>query len=300
MAPSAALYLAILLLAGNCAHAAGGEPPGQELEWMPGCKEAAEAQLAEMQAGVPQNGTQLLFLGDSITEIWRGTLCGKPCHPAVQLNCPEFAGLMQRYFGQYSPAVQAIAGDQVANLMWRIQNGALPNANQTQPKVAVLLIGINDLSKLGHNAPGIAPTDRQLLKAAPTVATRQVVTFLLQYWERIEEAVGLLQERLPRTQIVLLGLLPAGTWGLPGAANYSWPSKYSRALPVVNTRLRAYAAGQPRVQYLDCGARFLVPNGTAIDPALMPDALHPSAAGMERGIAQCIKPLVDLLMQIAT
>lgn len=39
---------------------------------------------------------------------------------------------MQRYFGQYSPAVQAIAGDQVANLMWRIQNGALPNANQTQ------------------------------------------------------------------------------------------------------------------------------------------------------------------------
>ena len=54
MAPSAALYLAILLLAGNCAHAAGGEPPGQELEWMPGCKEAAEAQLAEMQAGVPQ------------------------------------------------------------------------------------------------------------------------------------------------------------------------------------------------------------------------------------------------------
>ncbi len=36
-----------------------------------------------------QNGTQLLFLGDSITEIWRGTLCGKPCHPAVQLNCPE-------------------------------------------------------------------------------------------------------------------------------------------------------------------------------------------------------------------
>lgn len=34
-----------------------------------------------------QNGTQLLFLGDSITEVWRGTVCGIPCHPALQLQC---------------------------------------------------------------------------------------------------------------------------------------------------------------------------------------------------------------------
>jgi len=51
------------------------------------------------------------------------------------------------------------------------------------------------------------------------------------------------------------------------------------------------------VHYVGCGYRFLNANRTAIDPALMPDALHPSAAGMERGIAQCIKPLVDQLMR---
>ena len=40
----------------------------------------------------PQNGTQLLFLGDSITEGWRGTVCGIPCHPALQLQCDACVG----------------------------------------------------------------------------------------------------------------------------------------------------------------------------------------------------------------
>ena len=60
---------------------------------------------------------------------------------------------------------------------------------------------------------------------------------------------------------------------------------------------RAVAANQTGVHYVDCSTRFLNAGHTAIDAALMPDALHPSAAGMERGIAQCIKPLVDALMK---
>ena len=50
------------------------------------------------------------------------------------------------------------------------------------------------------------------------------------------------------------------------------------------------------MHYTACGWRFLNAESTAVDATLMPDALHPSAAGMERGIAQCIKPLVDTLM----
>lgn len=60
---------------------------------------------------------------------------------------------------------------------------------------------------------------------------------------------------------------------------------------------RAFAAKQPNMHFTACGWRFLNANRTAIEAALMPDALHPSAAGMERGIAQCIKPLVDALMK---
>ena len=41
-------------------------------------------------------------------------------------------GLLQRYFGQYRPAVQAVAGDRVEHLVWRMQNGALPTRNQVR------------------------------------------------------------------------------------------------------------------------------------------------------------------------
>lgn len=51
------------------------------------------------------------------------------------------------------------------------------------------------------------------------------------------------------------------------------------------------------MRFLDCGPRFLTAGGTQIDAALMPDALHPGKAGHERGLAQCIKPVVDELMQ---
>ena len=53
----------------------------------------------------------------------------------------------------------------------------------------------------------------------------------------------MLRQRLPRAQIVLLGLLPAGVWGLPGQGNHTWPSVYSKALPLVNTRLRCGGMG---------------------------------------------------------
>ncbi len=62
------------------------------------------------------------------------------------------------------------------------------------------------------------------------------------------------------------------------------------------TTCREFAATQASVHYADCGAHFLNADRTAIDAALMPDALHPSAAGLEK-LAQCIKPLVDLLMR---
>ena len=39
-------------------------------------------------------------------------------------------GLFERYFGQHSSSVQGVGGDQVMNLMWRLQHGALPTKSQ--------------------------------------------------------------------------------------------------------------------------------------------------------------------------
>ena len=59
---------------------------------------------------------------------------------------------------------------------------------------------------------------------------------------------------------------------------------------------RQYADLDGYIHYLDCGERFFAPGGRAIDPALMPDALHPSTTGFEL-FAECLLPLVATVMQ---
>ena len=71
----------------------------------------------------------LLFLGDSITETWRGTDMGRVCR-----RCAGVADVFRAYFGsRYNAEVLAVGGDQIAHLHWRLLHGETP-AKQ-QPKV---------------------------------------------------------------------------------------------------------------------------------------------------------------------
>src|SRR5271165_180096 len=76
----------------------------------------------------------LLFLGDSITDGWRGQ-----------------KKIWDKAFGEYKPANFGIGGDQTQHVLWRIQNGELDGI---KPKVAVLMIGTNNTG--GHSAEQIA------------------------------------------------------------------------------------------------------------------------------------------------
>lgn len=58
---------------------------------------------------------------------------------------------------------------------------------------------------------------------------------------------------------------------------------------------RGWAQGQSRVHFIDCGSAFLAANGRSISPSLMPDALHPGAAGMA-ALAACAGPLIGGLL----
>lgn len=73
-----------------------------------------------------QRGTDVVFLGDSITDRWQGA--GRAAWHAA------FAPLGAVDFG--------ISGDGVGQVLWRVQHGEIaPSA----PRVVVLLIGTNDL-----------------------------------------------------------------------------------------------------------------------------------------------------------
>ncbi len=119
-------------------------------------------------------------------------------------------------------------------------------------RVVVLMIGTNNLAA-----------------ATPADVARGVAA-----------VVAAVRERLPDATVVLNALLPRGAPDDPLRAK----------LADVNARIQPLADGS-RVRWLDVGPAFLAPDGT-IPPALMPDGLHPSAAGYELWAAG-LRPLLE-------
>ena len=80
----------------------------------------------------------LVFIGDSITDGWRGGEQNK---------------LYNERWGKHNPYNIGISGDQTQHVLWRIQHGELDGI---KPKVAVMMIGTNNL---GNNNPPHTPAD---------------------------------------------------------------------------------------------------------------------------------------------
>ena len=78
-------------------------------------------------------GVDLLFLGDSITDGWRGG--GK--------------AIWDKYFAPLKAANFGISGDRTEHVIWRLRNGELEGI---QPRLAVVMIGTNN----GAPAPDVA------------------------------------------------------------------------------------------------------------------------------------------------
>jgi lysophospholipase L1-like esterase len=74
----------------------------------------------------------VLFLGDSITDGWRGF---NPKNKSGGKN------VWEKSFGPLKSANFGIGGDRTEHVLWRIQNGELDGI---KPKVAVLMIGTNN------------------------------------------------------------------------------------------------------------------------------------------------------------
>ncbi len=70
----------------------------------------------------------LLFLGDSITDAWRG----KP------------KAIFDATFGAYKPLNFGISGDRTQHVLWRIQNGEM---EAIKPKGVILMIGTNNIGQ---------------------------------------------------------------------------------------------------------------------------------------------------------
>lgn len=82
-----------------------------------------------------KGGYDLLFIGDSITDGWRGQ-----------------KAIWESAFGKYKPFNIGIGGDRTQHVLWRLQNG---NIEGIKPKVAVLMIGTNNSNGKDNTAEEI-------------------------------------------------------------------------------------------------------------------------------------------------
>jgi beta-glucosidase len=147
-----------------------------------------------------------------------------------------------RYFGGLNAANFGIAADRTEHVLWRVMNGELEGIH---PRLVVLMIGTNNLKS--------GPVRMEPDDVAEGVAAILRETFA----------------RLPDTQVLLLGILPR-------QPKYEW---FPAAKDKTNVLLARLADGR-RVHFMDFGSKFLTPAGT-VNADLLPDLLHPNAAGYE-------------------
>lgn len=148
--------------------------PGNEYRSAAGWKEGADwhAVSEEITQILSRKKLDILFLGNSITQGFGGSRELVTYKPGKAAVDSCFKDLTWESAG--------ISGDRTENLLWRLRHGKY---GASKPAYAVITIGINNVNA-GHRAADIA--------------------------EGICAVVEETRKQMPETQILLMGLLPAG------------------------------------------------------------------------------------------
>ncbi len=175
--------------------------------------------------------------------------------------------IWEKFYGAMQPANFGIGGDQTQHVIWRIENGELDDIH---PKVVVLMIGTNNTG--GHTAEEITAANKKI--------------------------VEMIRAKIPETKVLLLGIFPRGArknaQGVVTEAAIAGAAKVMEKITAVNAELAQLDDGK-NVRYLDIGEKFLGQDGK-IPWQIMPDQLHPTAAGYQLW-AEAMQPRLTEMMQ---
>lgn len=196
--------------------------------------------LQELNQRVKDSGgrAEVIFIGDSITQGWEGS--GKE--------------VWAKYYAHRHALNLGIGSDRTQHVLWRLDHG---NLDGLHPKVAVVLIGVNNL-----------PHD--------TDSPRMVL-------EGVTAVVAKLRAKLPETKVLLLGIFPF---------REDFHPQRAKGL-LVNQALHKLDDGK-WVHYLDFGHIFIEPDGR-IAKTMMPDFVHLTPNGY-RLWAEVMEPKLAALL----
>ena len=214
-----------------------------------------DARQAEKVAAAHAGNHDLLLIGDSITH---------------NLDLPPYREVWNQFYGPRNALDLGYSGGRTENILWNLQHGELDG--QT-PKVAVLLIGTNNCDDANYR---IVHTPQQIA-------------------EGVAEIVKVLRTKTPKTKILLLSIFPRTNVYWQGNSKVERGSAEKRfATNQRASELIAQLADGKMVHFLNVNHVFLRLDGS-IDPAMMPDLLHPSPKGA-LAWAKAMEPTLSQLM----
>lgn len=160
-------------------------------------------------------------------------------------------------FQPWKPLNLGVSGEGTEHVLFRLLNGELDGI---QPKTAMIMIGTNNLGHAGDEKPEwVAAGVRKIVETVRT--------------------------KLPNTKILLLAIFPRSAKATDGIR---------QRVVETNKLLPAIADGK-MVAFLDISDKFLDTEGNLISE-VMPDSLHPNAAGYKIWL-DAVKPTLDELMK---
>ena len=183
---------------------------------------------------------KLVFVGDSITQQWGGT-------PELKRGAYGLA-TWNKHYARHNALNLGVSSDRTENILWRLRNGALDGLS---PKVFVLLAGTNNF---------------MVYKTTPAASAEDTVS-------GVDAIVTLLKEKSPKSQVIVVGVLPRNFKGKDTPEQIALPGK-------VNALLAKKYNSAKGISYMDMTPRVTDPSG-APKKELFYDGLHLNSAGYE-------------------
>ena len=181
-----------------------------------------------------------VLYGDSITSFHYGY--------TVTKRYPGSNRVWKKHFGRMNAVPLAIPGDQIGQVIWRLQNGR--EQPKEDPHVVGFLIGINDCLRFGE--------DRTRPRHVPTI-------------DRMEYLLEWVRLNMPKSAVLLYGMTPT--------TNTKLLAKRPRLNASYKSLVKTFRKRGMRIYYINPGASISNDDGTPIGAGYLSDTLHLTPQG---------------------
>ena len=182
-----------------------------------------------------------VLYGDSITAFHAGYVLSK----VTGNNRP-----WKKHFGDLRALALGVAGDQVANVLWRITNREKP---KVAPKVIGLLVGVNDLIGWG-----------------------QIGAYVPSTVKRLKILITTISNMYPSTHIIVFALTPVN-----GTILRKKRQKHNNAVKKMIAKMT-----DVNVSFADTAAVITASNGGPIGSDILADGVHLTENGHEKHLRE--------------